>query len=140
MKRTALGVALIIALAGPTKADFDAGKAAFERGDYATAFGELGPLANGDDAEAQWLIGVMYREALGTVRNYNQAIKWLSIAAAYGSPAAQHDLAAMYDEGSGVIQDHADAAGLVVHRRRAGLCRGAEQARRDVLQWAGRRA
>ncbi len=45
MKHAALGIALIIALTGPTQADFDAGKAAFERGDYrrpASLMSEMG--------------------------------------------------------------------------------------------------
>ena len=45
MKRAALGVALTITLTGPTQADFDAGMAAFEHGDYAAALQEWRPLA-----------------------------------------------------------------------------------------------
>ncbi len=45
MKRVALAVAILIALATPSQADFQAGAAAYERGDYATAFQEFKPLA-----------------------------------------------------------------------------------------------
>ncbi len=110
MKYLAYAAALLLCLLAPSVyADGAAGKAAFEAGDYAAAFRELGPPADGDDTEAQRLIGVMYRDGLGVAANYDQAIKWFSIAAAFGSPAAQFNLGNMYDSPRGVVQDHREA-------------------------------
>ncbi len=53
MKRVALAVALLIGLATPSQADFQAGVAAHERGDYATALRLFRPLAEEGDADAQ---------------------------------------------------------------------------------------
>ena len=104
-------------LAPPAHADVAAGLAAMENGDYAAAYRELFPLADGDDTEAQRLIGVIYRDGLGVAANYDQAIKWFSIAGAFGSPAAQLNLGNMYDSPRGVVQDHREA--VLWYRRAA---------------------
>ena len=52
MRRIAATLAVVVALlfsAGSAWADFDDGKAAYERGDYATALQELRPLAEHGD-------------------------------------------------------------------------------------------
>ena len=105
MKRAALAVALVIALTGPTQADFDAGMAAFERGDYATALQELRPLAEQGHAEAQNFLGWMYRWGLGIPMDDTEAVKWYRKAAEQGIAEYMTRLAAMYLVGWGVRQD-----------------------------------
>ena len=109
MKRAALGVALIIALAGPTRADFDAGMAAFERGDYATALQEWRPLAEQGHAEAQNYLGWMSRWGLGVPMDDAEAAKWYRKAAEQGIADYMTRLAGMYLLGWGVPQDHVKA-------------------------------
>ncbi len=52
MKRIALAVALLIGLATSSRADFQDGLAAYDRGDCTTAFREFKPLAEQGNAEA----------------------------------------------------------------------------------------
>jgi len=63
MRRIAATLAVVGALlfsAGYACANFWDGFAALNRGDYATAFRELRPLAEQGDADAQTLIGMKY--------------------------------------------------------------------------------
>ena len=55
---------LLVALAlmaAPARADFAAGMAAYDAGNYARAYAEFLPLARGGDAAAQYGLGTMYR-------------------------------------------------------------------------------
>ena len=60
MKRIALAAVLLVMLVGPARAGFDEGRAAYERGDYATALKEFRPLAEQGLAKAQAILGFMY--------------------------------------------------------------------------------
>ena len=62
MKRLALALAILIGLAAPAWAGFAEGVAAYHRGDYETALRELRPLAEQGDADAQYNLGIMYRQ------------------------------------------------------------------------------
>ncbi len=61
--RWATVLALVVVLvAAPAWADFQAGVVAYERGDYATALTEFRPLAQQGHAGAQFNLGQMYRK------------------------------------------------------------------------------
>ena len=62
MKRLVLIIAILIGLAAPAWAGFAEGVAAYHRGDYETALRELRPLAEQGDADAQYNLGIMYRQ------------------------------------------------------------------------------
>jgi TPR repeat protein len=70
-----LAAALICGAISPTWADFDNGVAAYERGDYATAFREWLPLAEQGDAQAQYNLGGMYQFGEGVPVNDAEAVK-----------------------------------------------------------------
>ena len=57
MRAIILAGCVALLLAGPARADFAAGKAAFDQGDFATAEREWRPLAEAGDAEAQYRLG-----------------------------------------------------------------------------------
>ncbi len=61
-----LGAILWLASAAPAFENLESGVTAFRSGDYATAIEELAPLAEADDAEAQYYVGAMYESGLGT--------------------------------------------------------------------------
>ena len=84
--------------------------AAYERGDYATAFRLMKPLAEKGDAKAQHNLGVMYDYGRGVPQDYTKALKWYRIAAEKGIPDAQHNLGLMYHNGQGVPQNYIEAA------------------------------
>jgi len=59
-----------------------------------------------------------------------EAVQWLEKAAAQGSPTAQFELAAMYAQGLGVAQDHAEA----IRRYRELARQGHSAARRRLVE------
>src|SRR3990170_2456211 len=85
---------------------FEDDTAAYERGDYATAFRLMKPLAGKGDAKAQHNLGVMYDKGQGVPQNYTEAVKWYRRAAEQGLPEAQFNLGSMYYNGQGVPQDY----------------------------------
>ncbi len=91
-------------------ADGNAGFAAYESGDYATAMKEFMPMAAGGHHAAQYAVGVMYLEGQGVPKNPAEAVKWLTPAAESGVAAAQDRLGHLYLMGDGVPQDVAQAA------------------------------
>ncbi len=101
---------LVLLLAMPAHGqDYDAGLAAYERGDYAAALKEWKPLAEQGGAAAQYDLGLMYANGQGVPRDYVQAVKWYRRAAEHGHAAAQNNLGFMYDKGWGVPRDYVQA-------------------------------
>ena len=76
------GLAALLIATVSAHADYAAGKAAFDRGDWTTALREWRPLAKGGDAAAQNNIGFMYRYGRGVAINPAEAVKWYRRAAA----------------------------------------------------------
>ncbi len=89
---------------------FDDGVAAYERGDYATAFRLMKPLAEAGYAMAQHNLDVMYDFGRGVPQSDAEALTWYRKAAETGLPEAQHNLGLMYFRGQGVPPDFAEAA------------------------------
>ncbi len=106
-KRRIAAVFLALVLSAPAlAADFEAGREAYERGDYATALKEWRPLAGQGDADAQYALGVMYEDGRGVPQDSAEAVKWYRLAAEQGDADAQINLGFMYDTGEGVTQDN----------------------------------
>jgi TPR repeat protein len=89
--------------------DYAAATEATRKGDYATAFGLLKPLAEKGDARAQTELGAMYMFGRGAPRDPKEAIKWTTLAAEHGSAVAQANLGTMYLEGQGVQRDYKES-------------------------------
>ena len=109
MKRIALAVALFVSMAAPAWAGFDEGLAAYTRGDHATAFREMKPLAEHGDTGAQWILGRIYELGYSVPQDYTEAVKWYRKAANRGFFGAQESLGLMYQKGRGVPQDYVQA-------------------------------
>ncbi len=92
MKRVTAFAVLLVVLAAPAWADFSDGVAAYDRGDYATAFSEWKPLAEQGNAGAQFNLGVMYYKGRGVPQDYAEAVKWYRKAAEQGNAGAQFNL------------------------------------------------
>ncbi len=69
------------------------GVAAFNRGEYATAFREFRPLAEQGTAEAQFNLGRVYGEGLGVPQDYAEAHMWYNLAASRLPPGEDRDKA-----------------------------------------------
>ena len=103
---TALCAGLVLVLTAPGWAGIDEGKAAYSRGDYATAVRQYRPLAENGDANAQYNLGIMYAKGRGVPRDDAKAVQWLRKAAEQGFDRAQLMVGVMYAEGRGVPQDY----------------------------------
>lgn len=97
-------LALPLAYAG-----FDDGEAAYEKGDYTTAYKEFKCLAEQGHAGAQFSLGVMYELGNGVPQDDQEALRWYLEAAQRGNVDAQHNLGYMYAKGQGVVQNYAEA-------------------------------
>ena len=104
---TVLLSAVLLAAAG---GDFETGRQAYERGDYAAALAEWLPLAEHGDAEAQYRVGRLYYYGHGVGLDYEVAARWYLAAAEQGHARSQTNLATMLEEGRGVPADPARAA------------------------------
>ena len=71
---SALAVALVIGSA-PAVADFAAGRAAYEQGDFRTAREQWQAPAEAGDATAQAALGSLYIHGEGPI-DYREALKW----------------------------------------------------------------
>ena len=108
--RTILAAVLIIGLTLPAWAGWEEAVSAIRQGDYATAREELMPLAEEGNIDAQYLLGVMYKNGEGGDEDFVEAVRWLYAAAEQGSVGAQYNIGIMYSKGMGVIQDEVQAA------------------------------
>ena len=90
-------------------ADFEAGRDAYNRDDYATALREFRPLAEQGNARAQTNLGGMYAKGQGVPQDDQQAIAWLRKAAEQEYAEAQFNLGVAYANGRGVPQDNQQA-------------------------------
>jgi TPR repeat protein len=66
-------------------------------------------LAKQGDANAQYILGLMYDNGKGVPQDYKEAVKWYRISAEQGEAMAQSILAVMYMNGKGVPQDYKKA-------------------------------
>ncbi len=109
MKRVTAFAVLLVVLAAPAWAGWDEGVAAYNRGDYATAFREMKPLAEQGLAGAQHNLGLMYRNGQGVPQDDAEAARWYRKSAEQGHANAQYNLGVMYAKGQGVPEDYAEA-------------------------------
>jgi TPR repeat protein len=96
--RSAALLAALLAFDGfPAHADqLDDAAAAYDRGDYVTAFRLIRPLALSGDPVAQYHLGLMYLNGEGTRQNAAEATKWFRLAAEQGDPRAQLSIGISY--------------------------------------------
>ncbi len=73
------------AVAGP----FEDGKAAIGREDYGTALRLLEPLAEQGGADAQYNLGLMYRDGRGVPQDDAAAHMWFTLAISHGLEKAR---------------------------------------------------
>jgi TPR repeat protein len=105
-----LGGLIAIAATMPAFAGLDEGLAAYDRGDYPTAFRELAPAAAEGAPMAQYNLARMYFTGEGVSRDSAEGLKWLRKAATAGVGLAQYQLGARHEWGVEMAQDHGEAA------------------------------
>jgi TPR repeat protein len=107
---SAFCVIALAAFGGASAGPLEDGRAAYQRGDDATAMRLLLPLAEQGDAGAQTDLGWMYANGRGAPQDDAQALAWRRKAADQGNATAQFSLGLMYRDGQGAPQDFAQAA------------------------------
>ncbi len=101
--------AAVLVSAPVARADFQAGLAAYQQQQYATAWREWTPIAEAGDPIAQNGLGVMAFSGYGVPQDHALAAQWFERAALQGLTDAQYNLAIMYQQGLGVTQNAAQA-------------------------------
>jgi uncharacterized protein len=107
--RAALASVLLLALPNIAMAGFKEGLAAYDRGDYATAYPELLLVATQADPKAQFFLASMHYKGEGVLQDRREAMKWYRRAAEQGDAQVQHLVGRMYAWGDGVPQDYSEA-------------------------------
>ena len=70
----------------------------------AATFNAMVALANKGDAEAQYHVGMMYNNGIGTQQNPKQAFEWFQKSAASNDPLGAYKLGCYYDgQGAGIV-------------------------------------
>ncbi|HET7493379.1 MAG TPA: hypothetical protein VFK01_16025 [Bradyrhizobium sp.] len=87
-----LVLAAQISVTGAFAGPWEDGVAAYNRGDYVPAIAVFRELAKQGNAEAQALLGAMYRRGQGVKRSSVRAFVWLSRAASRGNVKAKAEL------------------------------------------------
>src|SRR5260370_39086135 len=79
----------------------DAGREAYDKGDYTRAAAEWQNAADHDEADAQLGIGSLYEFGLGNLpQDYDRANYWYQKAAAHGNTEAEYRLGLIWAAGS----------------------------------------
>jgi hypothetical protein len=100
---------LLLFSVGISWGSFQSGEDAYLREDYETALSEWRPLAEQGNAEAQNMLGYMYRYGQGLAQDFELARHWYRRAADLGNAMAQNNLGAMYRQGLGIPKDYHQA-------------------------------
>ncbi|EIJ42674.1 TPR repeat-containing protein [Beggiatoa alba B18LD] len=79
------------------------------RNNYTEDFRKTQEMAESGRADAQYKLGMMYRDGIGTVKNLVRATEWLKKSAEQGLFDAQAKLGVMYYEGLGIAPDPVEA-------------------------------
>ncbi|WP_375157552.1 tetratricopeptide repeat protein [Bradyrhizobium sp. RDT46] len=99
MKIVALAFSCLLLLAMPASAN-----------DTRT-FDAMVVLANRGDAEAQYHVGMMHNNGIGTQQDRSQAFEWFQKSAAGNNPLGAYKLGCYYDgQGAGIVATDADQA------------------------------
>jgi TPR repeat protein len=105
-----LTISVLLGSAGVSwSADFQKGLTAAQSGDYVTALREWTPLAKQGNADAQFNLGLLYKNGWGVPQDDKTAVKWWKLAAEQGDSGAQYNLGFMYYNGKGVPQNYRSA-------------------------------
>ncbi len=102
LRLTAPAVMLLLAMAGAFSAaaqTVEEAVAAYDRGDYATAYRGFQSAAGQGHSGAQHILGVMYNNGKGVPRDHAEAVRWYRRAAGQGNARAQNNLGLMYYNG-----------------------------------------
>lgn len=100
-----VGTVLALVTVAPGIADFQSALAAYESGDFETAYEEWLPLAEQGSPAAQFNIGLLFDRGEGRETDHKRASEWYVRSAENFFGRAQYRLGEMYATGEGVERD-----------------------------------
>lgn len=80
------------------ESNYETGKKAYESKNYKEAVKLFKRSANRKNADAQYSLGKMYAEGLGTEKNYEEAAKWWKLSSKLGNTEAKEALSKLCEE------------------------------------------
>ena len=89
--------------------ELEDGFIAFKAGSYEQALRLWLPIAEKDNADAQYNLGILYMKGLGVEKNEKTAFIWYKRAAANGNTDAMYNLGMMYNQGRVIYRSPKDA-------------------------------
>lgn len=110
----------VFLFSGLAQADFISAERAFENHQYTEAFNEFYKLAQKGDYRAQYYVGKMYLEGLGTNKDDKKALEYIKNSADKRYDSAQALLGYLYEEGKILSQDKRKAVELYKEAANAG--------------------
>ena len=87
-------------------ASLDEAATAYRAGEFEKAMSIATPLAAEGSADAQLIVGLMYRDGTGVSKDEHRAFKMFELSAENGNVAAQFNVAKAYQEGQGTRRDY----------------------------------
>lgn len=90
-------------------AELEDGFQAFTAGNYEQALRLWLPIAEKDNHEAQYNLGILYMKGLGVEKNEKTAFIWYKRASANGNTDAMYNLGMMYNQGRVIYRSPKDA-------------------------------
>lgn len=90
-------------------ADMTQAHTAYDEGDFTSALELFLKEAEQGNSEAQFSVGVMYRNGQGIAKNYDESLKWLRISAAQKYRPAIYAIGLAYIHGLGMQKDPHEA-------------------------------
>jgi TonB family protein len=94
---------------GTPMADVQAGNDAFRNKDYTRAYNLLMPRAAAGDREAQFTMGLIFRNGYGRPQNTNEALRWFRLSGDQEYSPAEYNLGSIYASDSTVPRDYNSA-------------------------------
>ncbi len=89
--------------------ELEDGFQAFSSGHYEQALRLWLPIAEKDNADAQYNLGILYMKGLGVEKNLKAAFIWYKRASANGHTDAMYNLGTMYNKGKVIYRSPKDA-------------------------------
>ena len=86
-------------------ADFEKGLKEFNKGNYEAALNIWEPLANEGISNAQYNVGLMHHNGLGTKQDFKAAFKWFLKSSEQGNLNSIRLISTMYALGNGIKKD-----------------------------------
>lgn len=89
--------------------ELEEGFQAFSAGNYEQALQLWRPIAEKDNADAQYNLGILYMKGLGVEKNEKTAFVWYKRSSANGNTDAMYNLGTMYNQGRVIYRSPKDA-------------------------------